>query len=101
MRLRATPIRKLPAKVNAAIKAQTAIVQDIDVQRLEVGGRVDQADLARLHKVVGHHEVALVGRDLDVVRADGGLIFVRVVETLDVRKVADVEGGDVVGGGEG
>jgi hypothetical protein len=45
--------------------------------------------------------VLLVGRDLDVVRADGRLVLVRVVETLDVVQVADVEGCDVVGCCEG
>jgi hypothetical protein len=45
--------------------------------------------------------VALVRRDLDVVRADGRLDLVWVVEPLDVVEVADVEGCDVVGGREG
>ena len=42
----------------------------------------------------------LVGSDLDVVRPDGRLIFIGVVEALDVVQVGDIEGSDVVGGGE-
>lgn len=45
--------------------------------------------------------MALVGSDLDVVRADGRLVLVGVVQTLDVLQVADVEGGNVVGGRQG
>jgi hypothetical protein len=45
--------------------------------------------------------VLLVRRDLDVVRADGRLVLVRVVEALDVVQVADVERCDVVGGCQG
>jgi len=101
VRLAAAAVGELAAEVDGAVEAQAAVVEDVDVQRLEVGGGVDDADRARLHKVVGHEQVLLVGRDLDVVRADGRLVLVGVVETLDVVQVADVEGGNVVGGGEG
>lgn len=42
----------------------------------------------------------LVRSDLDVVRANGGLVLIGVVKTLDVVQVGDIEGSDVVGGGE-
>ncbi len=90
MRLRPTPVRKLPAEVDRAVEAQAAVIVDVDIQRLEVGRGVDQADLAGLDEIVGDKQVALVGRDLDVVRADGRLVLVRVVEALDVVQVADV-----------
>lgn len=35
----------------------------------------------------------MVGVHFDVVRADGGLDFVRIVEAFDVGEVGDVEGG--------
>lgn len=43
----------------------------------------------------------LVRSNLDVVRSDGGLVLIGVVKALDIVQVADVEGGDVVGRGEG
>ena len=42
----------------------------------------------------------LVRSDLDVVRANGGLVLIGVVKTLDVVQVGDIEGSNVVGGGE-
>lgn len=88
-------------EVNGAVEAQGAVVLDVDVEGLEVSGGVDDADLAGLDEVVGDDKVLLVGGDLEVVGADGGLDGVGVVETLDVVEVRDVEGGDVVGGGQG
>lgn len=101
MRLGTTTVGKLAAEVDAAVEAQAAVVEDVDVQRVEISRGVDEADLAGLHEVVGDGDVLLVGGDLDVVRADGGLVLVGVIEALDVVEVADVEGGDVVGGRQG
>lgn len=98
MRLGTATVRKLAAEVDAAVKAEAAVIVNVDVQGVEVGRGVDEADLAGLHEVVGDSDVLLVGGYLDVVRADGGLVLVRVVEALDVVEVADVQGGDVVGG---
>ena len=42
----------------------------------------------------------LVGRDFDVVRTDGWLILVGIVEALHVVEIADVERCDVVCGGQ-
>lgn len=98
VRLGTTTVRKLAAEVDAAVKAEAAVIVNVDVQGVEVGRGVDEADLAGLHEVVGDSDVLLVGGYLDVVRADGGLVLVRVVEALDVVEVADVQGGDVVGG---
>ena len=96
-----SPIRIRPCEINRPIKRQAAVRVDVNVQRLIIRGCVDQADITRLHKVVGHHNVFLVGGDLDVVGADSGLVFVRVVQALDVVEVGDVKGGDVVGGCDG
>lgn len=101
MRLGTTTVRKLAAEVDAAVEAQAAVVFNVDVQGVEVGRGVDEADLAGLHEVVGDSDVLLVGGHLDVVGADGGLVLIGVVEALDVVEVADVQGRDVVGGRQG
>lgn len=101
MRLPPAAVRIRPREVDAAVEVQAPVGVDVDVERLEVRRSINKADLTRLDKVVGHDDVLLVGRDLDVVRADGGLGFVWVVETLDVAQVGDVERGDVVAGGNG
>jgi hypothetical protein len=101
VRLRATTVGELPSEVDGAVEAERAIIVDVNVQRLEVGGSVDDTDIAGLNKVVGDDYVLLVGSDLDVVGSDGGLILIGVVKTLDVVQVGDVEGSNVVGGGEG
>jgi hypothetical protein len=102
MRLSTTPGRcKVRLKVNGAVEVQASIRVDVDVERLEISGGVDEADVAGLHEVVGDDDVLLVGSHLDVVGTDAGLVLIGVVETLDVVEVADVEGCDVVGGGEG
>lgn len=88
-------------EVDSAVEAQGTVLLDVDVQGLEVGGGVDDADLAGLDEVVGDDKVLLVGGDLEVVGTDGGLDGVGVVETLDVVEIRDVKGGDVVGSGQG
>ena len=101
MRLRTAPISIRSRKVNAPIKVQRPIRVDIDIQRLEVSGGVDKADLAGLHEIVRDDNVLLVRSDLDVVRTDGGLNGVWIVEALGVVEVGDVERGDVVSGCDG
>lgn len=101
VRLSTTTVGELLVKVDSPVEAQATIIVDVDVQRLEISRRVDDTNLASLNEVVGDHEVLLVRSNLDVVRSGGRLILIRVVQTLDVVQVADVEGGDVVGGGEG
>lgn len=98
MRLRASTRGELAREVDGPVEGQAAVVVEVNVQLLEIRRCVDNADRARLHKVVGHQQMFLVGRDLDVVRADGRLDLVRVVEALDVVEVRDVKGRDVVGG---
>jgi len=95
------PSRKLLFEINTAIEMQAPIRIDIDIQGAEIRRGVDEPDVAGLHEVIGDDDVFLVRRDLDVVRADGGLRHGRIVETLDGGEIADVEGGDVVGGREG
>lgn len=87
VRLRATTVGKLPGEVDGAVEAERAIIVDVNVQRLEVGGSVDDTDIAGLDKVVGDDYVLLVGSDLDVVGSDGGLVLIRVIKALDVVQV--------------
>lgn len=101
MRLRASSVGVWACEVNGAVEAQASIGVDINVQGLEVSWRVNESDRAGLDEVIGNDNVLLVGRDLDVMRADGGLDSIRVVEALDVGEIGDVESGDVVGGREG
>ena len=101
VRLRATAVGKLLGEVDGAVEAERAIIVNVNVQRLEVSRSVDDANVAGLHEVVGDDDVLLVGSDLDVVGPNGGLILIRVVEALDVVRVGDIEGSNVVGGGEG
>lgn len=100
VRLRATTVGEFPGEVDGAVKAERAIIVDVNVQRLEVGRSIDDTNVTGLHEVVGDDYVLLVGSDLDVVGSDGGLILIGVVEALDVVEVGDIEGSNVVGGGE-
>lgn len=75
---------------------QGAIRVDIDIQRLVICGSVDQPDGTRLHKVIRYDDVLLVGRDFDVMRTNGWLYFIWVVEALDVVEVGDIKGCDMV-----
>ena len=52
--------------------------------------------ISSLDKVACDKQVLLVGRDLDVVRSDDGLVLFRVVEALDVVKIRNIEGGHVI-----
>lgn len=101
MGLGTSSVGKLAWEVNAAIEAQRAIIEDVDVKSLEVGRGIDDADLTGLHEIIGDDDVFLVWRDLDVVGTNGWLDLIRVIQTLDVVEVADIQGGNVVGGGQG
>ena len=100
VRLRATTVGKLLGEVDGAVEAERAIIVNVNVQRLEVSRSVDDANVAGLHEVIGYHYVLLVRSDLDVVRTNGRLVLIGVVKTLDVVQVGNIEGSDVVGGGE-
>lgn len=100
VRLRATAVGELLGEVDGAVEAERAVIVNVNVQRLEVGGSVDDTDVAGLDKVVGDNNVLLIRSDLDVVRTNGRLILIRVVKALDVVQVGDIEGSDVVGGSE-
>ena len=89
------------AEIDGPVEVQTAILVEINVQRLEVSRCVNDTDVAGLHKVVGDDDVLLVRRDLDVVGTDGGLLLIGVIQTLDVVQVADVKSSDMVCGGQG
>jgi len=102
VRLGTSPgLSKLLLEINRAVEVQASIRVDIDVQRFVISWGVDDADISSLHKVISDNYVFLIWGYFDVVRTDGGLHGVGVVETLDVVEIGDVEGGDVVCGGEG
>lgn len=100
MRLCAATVRERAGEIDRAVEIERAVGVDVDVKGFEVSRGVDETDVAGLHKVVGDHNVFLVRSDFDVVRADGGLEFVGVVEALDVVEVGDVQRGNVVGRGQ-
>ena len=87
---------KRTGEVDRAVEMQGTVRVDVDVERFEISWRIDEADIAGLHKVIGDDDVFLVGCDFDVVRSDGGLDFVGVVKALYVFEVGDVEGGNVI-----
>lgn len=101
MRLGSSTVGKLAGKVDGAVEAQGTIGKDVNVECLEVSWSVDNANVTSLDKVVGDDNVLLIGGDLDVVRAEGGLDLIGIIEANDIVEVADVEGGNVVGKGEG
>ena len=101
VRLGSTTVRELVAEINGPVEVQTAVFVDIDVQRLEVSRRVNDTDVAGLHKIVGDDDMLLVRSDLNVVGTDGGLLLIGVIQTLDVVQVANVKSSDVVCGGQG
>lgn len=84
MRLSSSAIGIRPSEINRAIKVQGTVRVDVNIERLEVCRGIDQANLPRLHKVVGDDNVLLVRSDFDVMRANGRLGLVRVVEALGV-----------------
>ena len=96
MRLSATTVGERAGEIDRTVESERAIGVDVDVKSFEVSRRVDETDVARLHKVVGHDNVLLVGGHFDVVRADGRLDLVGVIKPLDVVQVGDVERGDVI-----
>ncbi len=105
-------------KVDSAVEAESTVVEDVNPVDLVVTGGIEDRNLAvqlavatestevftyiaSLHKVAADEEVLLVGRNLDVVGTNDGLLLVGVVEALDVVEVGDVESGDVVADSEG
>lgn len=100
MRLGTTPVGELLVEVNGPIEREATIIVEINVQRLKISGRVDYPNITSLNKVVGDNEVLLIRSDLNVVGANRGLILIRVIQTLDVVQVADIQCGNMVGCGE-
>lgn len=90
MRLSTTTIGELLGEVNRAVERKAAILFKVDVERLEVSRGVDDTNVASLDEVVGDDQVLLVRCDLDIVRSDGRLILIGVIQTLDVVEVANV-----------
>ena len=84
MRACTAPVGELLLEVDAATKFHGAIGVEVDVEDLEVGGGVQDGDVASLDEVVAADEMFLVGGHLAVVRADSWLDLIGVVEALDV-----------------
>jgi hypothetical protein len=96
MRPRSSSLRELAQEVNAAVEVQATIWQNVNPLRLEVRRSVHDADIARLHKVIRNKQVLLVRADLDVMRSDDALVLFRVVQTLHVVQITDVQRRNVV-----
>lgn len=90
VRLGASSVGEFLLEVDATVEANATIGLDVNVLRLVVCGRVDDANVARLYEVVGDHDVLLVRSHLDVVWADNRLVDIGIVQALDVVQVADV-----------
>lgn len=94
-------VREFSWEIDGAVKVETTIVVDVDVEGLERAGGIDQSNLTSLDEVVCHNEMLLVWCHFDVVWTEGWLIFIRVIKTLDVVEIGQVQGRDMVGGGKG
>lgn len=97
MRLPTPAVRKRRREIDAAVEMEPSIRIDVNVQALVVRRRVENANLARLHKVIRHDDVLLVRRHLDVMRSHRRLHLVRIVESLHVVEVRNVQRRNVVG----
>lgn len=100
MRLSSSAISKLALEVNAAVEAEGPVWQQINVQSLVIRWSINDPNVTCLHEIIGHDKMLLVRRDFNVVRTDGWLILVGVVETLHVLEVADIERCDVICSGQ-
>lgn len=101
VRLSSTTIRELLVEIDGSVERQASIILKINVKCLEVSRGIDDTNITSLDKVIGDNQVLLIGGNLDVVGSDSGLVLVRVIETLDVAQVTDVQSGDVVGSSKG
>lgn len=102
MRFSPTPaLRKITLEINSPIKVQASIRIDINIQSLEISRGVDQPNIPSLDEVISDNDVFLIWCYFDIVRSDGWLNGIGVVESFDVVEIGDVERGDVVCGCEG
>jgi hypothetical protein len=67
---------------------------------LVVRRSIQDRDITGLNEIASHKQILLVRRQLDVVWANDGLLLIRIIETLGIIEVRDVEGGDVVAEGD-
>lgn len=96
MWLGASSVRKLRREVNAAVEAQAAIRKNVNPLSFEIGRGIDDTNLARLDKVVSDQQVLLVGANLDIVGSDDALVFIRVIETLNIIEVRNIKRSNMV-----
>ena len=100
MRLSTTTIGEFLREVNSAVERKASIFIEINVKRLEVSRSVDDTNITSLDEVVGHDQVLLVRCDLEIVRSDGRLVLIGIIQTLDVVEVTDVKRSNMVGCGK-
>ena len=84
-----------------ASKLKASIWIDVCVVNLIIGWRIDDADLACLQEVIDDDDMLLVGSNLNEVRSNCWVHRGRIIETLRVVDVRNVELGDMVAGGSG
>jgi hypothetical protein len=117
----ATALGEDVVEVNATVEAERTVVENIDPVALVVTRGVEDADVAGFDEVTGDEEVLLVRGELDVVRAwnwsviaspnsrhhvngkltNNTLVLVRIIETLGVLQVRNIDCSDVVAQSEG
>jgi len=85
-------LSKLLLEINGAIKMQASISIDINIQRLKVSRGVDQTDITCLNKIIRNDDMFPIQGNFNVMRTNGRLNGIGIIETLDIVEVGDVEG---------
>jgi len=81
VRFRPTAVYKPLGKINAAVEIQTSGIININIQGFEICWSID---ISFLDGIVRDHDMLLIWGDFNIVRTDGGLTFIGVVESFDV-----------------
>jgi hypothetical protein len=90
VRLSTTTVGELLGEVNRAVERKTAVFVEVDIERLEVSRGVDDTNIASLDEIVGDDQVLLVRCDLEIVRSNGRLVLIGVIQALDVAEITDI-----------
>lgn len=101
MRPGSTTIRKVLCEIDAAVERKAAIIIEVQIKSLVISRNIDDPYIPCLDKVINDQEMLLVWRDFDVMGADGRLFLIRVIESLDIVQVANIQRRNVIGGGQG
>lgn len=95
-----TAAGELFVEVDGTVEAKAAVLIEVDIKSLKVSRGVDDTDVSSLNEVVCDNQVLLVRSNLDVVGADGGLVLIGVIQSLDIVEIADIKSCNVVCGGQ-